>query len=238
MQIALALSPRFTALDIIGPFQVFGDVPDVEVAWVAESLEPVVDHTGTAHLVPTHTFEQLDRPEVIVVPGGGSNDLIPSLDTWIRHVHPSTTWTTSVSTGSIHLARAGLLEGRHATTHWASAERLEQLGAHYTDQRVVQVGRIVTGAGVSAGIDMALTLLARTHGPVVAQMVQLSIEYDPQPPFDAGAPSEASPEGSNWRPAVSPGLVRRHPERSPLVTNCSLVFLGSSTRPDELRAAA
>jgi transcriptional regulator GlxA family with amidase domain len=113
---------------------------------------------------------------------------------WLRRVHPTTTWTTSVCTGSIYLAAAGILDGQDATTHWAWAEELERRGARYTEQRVVERGKVITAAGVSAGIDMALTLLARMHGPQVAQGLQLAIEYDPHPPFDTGSPSKAPAE--------------------------------------------
>jgi transcriptional regulator GlxA family with amidase domain len=113
---------------------------------------------------------------------------------WLRQVHPTTTWTTSVCTGSIYLAAAGLLDGVEATTHWARADQLERFGAHYTEERVVERGKVITAAGVSSGIDMALTLLDRMYGPAIAQSVQLAIEYDPQPPFDAGSPSKAPPD--------------------------------------------
>jgi transcriptional regulator GlxA family with amidase domain len=113
---------------------------------------------------------------------------------WLRRVHPTTTWTTSVCTESIYMAAAGILDGQDATTHWAWAEELERRGARYTEQRVVERGKVITAAGVSAGIDMALTLLARMHGPQVAQGLQLAIEYDPHPPFDTGSPSKAPAE--------------------------------------------
>lgn len=194
MQIALALYPRFTALDIIGPFQVLADVPGHEIIWVAEKVGPVIDHTGRTPLTATHTFDDVTSPDVVVVPGGLANDLNPALNSWLQNVHPKTTWTTTVCTGSIHLARAGLLEGLEATTHWASAKALNALGATYTEQRVSRQGKIITAAGVSSGIDMALTLLAELHGDAMAQMIQLAIEYDPQPPFDAGSPSKAPEE--------------------------------------------
>ena len=191
MQIALALYPRFTALDIIGPFQVLADVPGHDIVWVAEKVGPVPDHTGRTPLTATHTFAEVTSPEVVVVPGGMANDENPSLNAWLQQVHPTTTWTTTVCTGSVHLARAGLLDGLNATTHWAWGERLNGLGCTYTEQRVVRQGRIITAAGVSSGIDMALTLLAELYGDSMAQMIQLAIEYDPQPPFDAGSPSKA-----------------------------------------------
>ena len=133
----------------------------------------------------------------LVVPGGfadrgidSTNDVIQ----FVKKIHPTTTWTTSVCTGSIYLAHAGILNGLNATTHWASYDRLRELGAFPTEQRVIQEGKIITAAGVSAGIDMGLTLVAALEGDEMAKMIQLAIEYDPQPPFDSGAPSKVSPE--------------------------------------------
>jgi transcriptional regulator GlxA family with amidase domain len=194
MQIALVLYPKFTALDIIGPFQVLADVPGHDTVFVAGAAGPVIDHTGRCPLVASTTFREVTRPDVVVVPGGSSDDFDGPVARWLRELHPTTTWTTSVCTGSIFLAAAGLLDGVDATTHWAFVEQLEKFGARYTEERVVERGKIITSAGVSSGIDMALTLLDRMHGPTIAQAVQLAIEYDPQPPFDAGAPSKAPPE--------------------------------------------
>jgi len=191
MQIALALYPKFTALDIIGPFQALADVPGHEVEFVAGEAGPVVDHTGRCPLVATATFADVTAPDVVVVPGELFADWDDRLVEWLHQVHPSTTWTTSVCTGSLYLAAAGILDGLDATTHWARADQLERLGARYTAQRVVERGKVITAAGVSRGIDMALTLLDRMYGPEVAQSVQLAIEYDPRPPFDAGSPSKA-----------------------------------------------
>jgi transcriptional regulator GlxA family with amidase domain len=191
MRIALALYPKFTALDIIGPFQVLADVPGHEVVFVAGEAGPVVDHTGRCPLVATATFADVTLPDVVVVPGELFADWDDRLVQWLRQVHPSTTWTTSVCTGSLYLAVAGILDGLDATTHWARADELERLGARYTEQRVVEQGKVITAAGVSSGIDMALTLLDRMYGPAIAQSVQLAIEYDPRPPFDAGSPSKA-----------------------------------------------
>jgi transcriptional regulator GlxA family with amidase domain len=128
---------------------------------------------------------------VVVVPGELFADWDDRVVQWLRQVHPSTTWTTSVCTGSLYLAAAGILDGLDATTHWARADQLERLGARYTAQRVVEQGKVITAAGVSSGIDMALTLLDRMYGPAIAQSVQLALEYDPRPPFDAGSPSKA-----------------------------------------------
>ena len=191
MQIALALFPGFTDLDIVGPFQVLVDVPGHDVVFVAAEAGPVLDHTGRCPLVASKTFADVTAPEVVVVPGGNTDVLQPALVEWLRTVHATTTWTTSVCTGSLYLAAAGILAGTDATTHWARTKELEALGAHYTEQRVVERGKVITAAGVSSGIDMALTLLDRMHGPQVAQAVQLAIEYDPQPPFDSGSPSKA-----------------------------------------------
>jgi len=192
MQIALALYPSFTMLDIVGPFQVLVDIPGNEVFFVARETGLVVDHTGRGGLVATKAFADVTAPDVVVVPGGlNDTELDDELVQWLRAVHPTTTWTTSVCTGGIYLAAAGILDGLDATTHWARAAQLEQLGAHYTAQRVVERGKIITAAGVSSGIDMALTLLDRIYGAETAQTVQLAIEYDPEPPYDIGSPAKA-----------------------------------------------
>ena len=197
MQIALVLYPRFTALDIVGPFQTLADLPGVECVFVAETAGPVIDHTGRLSLVATATFAEITAPDVIVVPGGMADATATGTDPvveWIRAVHPTTTWTTSVCTGSIFLALAGVLDGLDATTHWTAYERLRDLGAVPTETRVVRRGKVITAAGVSAGIDMGLTLVAEMFDEETAKSIQLAIEYDPQPPFDSGSPSKASPE--------------------------------------------
>ncbi len=195
MQIALALYPGFTALDIVGPFQTFVDVPGVDARFVAAEAGPVGDHTGRLALVAPDAFSDVTAPDVIVVPGGmvepsGDDDPVVR---WIRAVHPTTTWTTSVCTGSLFLAAAGVLDGVDATGHWAAMDRLAALGACPTGARVVERGKVMTAAGVSAGIDMGLTLLGRMFGDDMARAIQLAIEYDPQPPFDAGAPEKVEP---------------------------------------------
>lgn len=196
MQIALALYPGFTALDIIGPFQTFADVPGLECAFVAAESGPVTDHTGRLQMVASASFAETATPEVVVVPGGmvlptGDDDPVVQ---WLRAVHPTTTWTTSVCTGSVFLGAAGILEGLDATSHWTAYEILEGYGAHPTGERVVERGKVITAAGVSAGIDMGLTLVARLMGDDLARAIQLAIEYDPQPPFDAGSPEKAGPD--------------------------------------------
>jgi transcriptional regulator GlxA family with amidase domain len=192
LQIALALYPQFTMLDIVGPFQVLVDVPDHDVIYVSSAPGLVDDHTGRSGLIASASLDEVPHPDVVVVPGSlGDTQLDRALVHWLHDVHATTTWTTSVCTGSIYLAAAGILDGVDATTHWTRTDRLEQLGARYVSDRVVERGKVITAAGVSSGIDMALVLVARLHGAEMAQLVQLGIEYDPQPPFDAGSPAKA-----------------------------------------------
>ena len=195
--VGLVLYPRFTALDIVGPFQTLVDVPGLDVSFVAAAVGPVTDHTGRLSLHATKRFDDIDHLDVVVVPGGFGDANLTNDDPVVRFVeriHPSTTWTTSVCTGALFLAQAGILTGLEATTHWASYGRLEALGARPESTRVVRSGKIITAAGVSAGIDMGLTLVAELVGPDMARAVQLAIEYDPQPPFDCGSPNKATPE--------------------------------------------
>lgn len=195
--VGLVLYPQFTALDIIGPFQTLVDVPGLDVFFIAADKGPVVDHSGKCFLDATCTFDEIDELDVLVVPGGFADRNIDDsheVVQFIRKIHPTTTWTTSVCTGSIFLAHAGILDGIVATTHWASYDRLRDLGAIPTEQRVVKEGKIITAAGVSSGIDMGLELVAAIYGDEMAKIIQLAIEYDPQPPFDAGSPSKVSPE--------------------------------------------
>ncbi|CAN5851138.1 DJ-1/PfpI family protein [soil metagenome] len=198
MQIAIGLYPELTALDAIGPYQVFTAVPGVEVVLCAERAGRLSDDNGLLHLDIEETFDEVDRPDVTLVPGGFvsrrmARERDPIVD-WVARTHEHSTFTTSVCTGALLLGAAGLLDGLDATTHWAAYDELATYGARPTEQRVVRQGKIWTAAGVSAGIDLALTVLAETHGPEVAQAVQLGIEYDPQPPFDSGAPSKADPQ--------------------------------------------
>ncbi len=197
-QIAIAVYPDLTVLDVIGPYQVLTLVPDAEVVLCAAERGRVTDDNGLLHLDVEHDFTDVPTPDVLLVGGGfGTRRLMhedaPIVE-WIRAAHPTTTWTTSVCTGSLLLGAAGVLDGLEATTHWNFTRYLEQFGATYSPQRVVEQGRVITAAGVSSGIDMALGLVARLRGDDVARAVQLGIEYDPQPPFDAGHPRVAPPE--------------------------------------------
>jgi transcriptional regulator GlxA family with amidase domain len=197
MQVAYLLYDRFTALDIIGPHEVFNSVPGNESIFVAEQAGPVRNESDTLSLVADATLADVPSPDIVVVPGGFGNRILlehEPLHEWIRGVHETSTWTTSVCTGSLLLAAAGLLDGAPATTHWLARDVLAELGAKPVPDRVVEHGKIVTAAGVSSGIDMALHLVKKINGDEVAQAVQLGIEYDPEPPLDAGSPEKAPPE--------------------------------------------
>jgi putative intracellular protease/amidase len=197
MRIAIPLYDRFTALDAVGPYEVLQRLPGAEITWLAHEPGPVGTDTGQLHLVADAAFEDLPDPEIVVVPGGtGTNAFLDDerLVGWIRRAHETSEWTTSVCTGSLLLGAAGVLEGLDATSHWLDIADLERYGARPTGRRVVEQGKVITAAGVSSGIDMGLTLAAKIAGPEVAQAIQLGIEYDPQPPFDAGSVEKAPPE--------------------------------------------
>ena len=208
MQIAYLLYDRFTALDIIGPHDVLNSVPGNESIFVAEQAAPVRNESDTLSLVADASIDEVRSPDIVVVPGGfGTRALVegalqakPKSDpfdesepllSWLRQVHETSTWTTSVCTGSLLLAAAGLLDGAPATTHWLARDLLNELGAVPVPDRLVEHDRIVTAAGVSSGIDMALRLVQKINGDEVAQAVQLGIEYDPEPPLNAGSPEKA-----------------------------------------------
>lgn len=198
MQIAFGLYPEFTALDAIGPYQVLTQVPGVEVVLCAAQAGRLSDDNGLLHLDIERTFDDVDRPDVTLVPGGFvtrrlARERDPIVD-WLASTHETTTFTTSVCTGALLLGAAGILDGLDATTHWFAYDELATYGARPTEQRVVRQGKVWTAAGVSAGIDLGLALAGELWGDEVAQAVQLGIEYDPQPPYDSGAPSKAAPE--------------------------------------------
>lgn len=213
-RIAIALYPDLTLLDVIGPYQVLTLVPDVEVVLCATERGRLSDDNGLVHLDVEHTFDEVADPDVVLVGGGfGTRRLMRPDSTiveWLRGADATTTWTTSVCTGSLLLGAAGCLDGRRATTHWHHVDLLEGFGATYSPERVVADGKYLTGAGVSAGIDLALTLAARIAGDDVARAVQLGIEYDPQPPFDAGSPAKAGPDLVELVGAVSDLAEARH----------------------------
>lgn len=196
MQIAIVLYPEFTALDFIGPYESLRNVPDAEVRFVWHETGPIAADSGVLLVGATHTFDETPSPDVILVPGGpGTMEHARDeqvLD-WLRRADATSTWTTSVCTGSVLLAAAGLLKGRRATSHWSALPMLKAFGATpVSDERMVREGKLVTAAGVSAGLDMGLWLAGRIAGEATAKAIQLVIEYDPQPPFDSGHMSKAS----------------------------------------------
>ncbi len=194
MQIAIVLFDRLTALDAVGPYEMLCRIPGAETVFVAERPGPVRNDSGQLALVADKGLDEVRAPDVILVPGGpGQAGQMenPVLLDWLRTTSATSAWTTSVCTGSLLLAAAGLLEGRRATSHWAVLDGLAAFGARPTGERVVIDGKFVTAAGVSAGIDMGLTLVGKIAGDGQAQTVQLGTEYDPQPPYDAGSPRKA-----------------------------------------------
>lgn len=219
MQIAIVLFDRVTALDAIGPYDVLKLLRGVDVRFVATRPGPKITEGGSLKLVADHALAEVPAPDVVVVPGGaGARPVLKDeeLLDWLRSVHSGTRWTTSVCFGAVVLGAAGLLDGVRATTHWLWRERLSEYGAEVTDERVCVEGKLLTSAGVSAGIDMALRLVALEAGDPVAQGIQLAIEYDPEPPFDTGSPEKAPKElVDNLRRIAQrreQGLVEPRPE--------------------------
>ncbi len=211
MHIAIAAFDHMAALDAIGPFEVLAHLPDATIHWVG--LEPGVVRTeegAGVGIQVDEVFEAIPNPDIIVIPGGrGEQELRDNerFMTWLLAAHETSTWTTSVCTGSLLLGAAGLLKGKRATSHWLALESLKDFGAEPTLDRVVVDGKVITAAGVSSGIDMALTLAAQVAGDFVAQTIQLGIEYDPQPPFDAGSPLKAPKESIEFLQASSRFLL-------------------------------
>jgi len=196
IQAVIPLFDRFTALDGIGPYEVLQRIPEIDVTFIGHELGEVRSENGFLGITRDATFEDFPRPELIVFPGGVGTRALTSDDRvldWVRTAHETTRFTTSVCTGSIVLGAAGLLDGLTATTHWGAYSALEATGATPTPQRVVEHPdrRIITAAGVSSGIDMALRLVEILFDRTAAEASQLMIEYDPQPPFDAGAVDKA-----------------------------------------------
>jgi transcriptional regulator GlxA family with amidase domain len=193
MQIAILLFEKLAAQDAVGPYEVFRCVPGWEVQFVGTGKGEVRAEGGLG-LSVDRTLAEVGEPDMVLVPGGkGSDDLLEdeAVLSWLRRVDAQTKWTTSVCTGSLILGAAGLLEGKRATSNWLALEQLRDYGADPVGGRWVEDGKTITAAGVTAGIDMALHLVGREAGPEVAQAVQLGIEYDPDPPFDAGSPEKA-----------------------------------------------
>jgi transcriptional regulator GlxA family with amidase domain len=196
LQIAILLYPGATALDAVGPWEVLSRIPNAELRFVGKEVGPVVSEGGTLLLGVTHTVEETPSPDLVVVPGGTTTPgqmVDDELLDWLRKVHRTTTWTASVCTGALILGAAGILKGSPATTHWYKMGVLRIMGAKpQPGERIVRSGKIVTAAGVSAGIDLALWLSGEIAGRERAEAIQLTIEYDPHPPFDAGHTRKAS----------------------------------------------
>ncbi|TAL70993.1 MAG: DJ-1/PfpI family protein [Burkholderiaceae bacterium] len=193
---ALLLFPALAQLDLTGPYEVFCRCPDARVHLVWKSMDPVVTEHGM-RILPTTTFSELPRADVLCVPGGfGVNALLTDDETlvYLRQLASGARYITSVCTGALVLGAAGLLRGRRATTHWTAVDYLTAFGATPAPGRTVTDGPVVTGGGVTAGIDFALELAAAMHGRAVAEAIQLAIEYNPAPPFRAGHPDVAPPE--------------------------------------------
>lgn len=196
MKIAFLFYPGMTALDAIGPHEILSRLPGAKVYLVSKQAGPVMSDSGL-ELIAEHSILEVLEADILVVPGGGHASTLrdhPDVLQWVRNIHEQTMWTTSICTGSLILGAAGILSGVRATTHWTVLDRLSFWGAVPVSERVVEDGKIMTAAGVSAGIDMALTLTAKVAGPSFAQSMQLAIEYDPEPPFDVGSPEKANPE--------------------------------------------
>jgi transcriptional regulator GlxA family with amidase domain len=197
VQLAILLFEGITPLDAVGPYEALRCLPGIETVFVGHRVGPVRSEGGRLGLVVDAPLADVPRPDVVLVPGGPGQVALMTdepLHAWLRQVDETSAWTASVCTGSLVLAAAGLLAGRRATSYWLALDQLGGLGAVPTAERVVVDGKYVTAAGVSAGIDMALTLVALLAGDTAAQRVQLAIEYDPRPPFDAGSPRTAPPE--------------------------------------------
>jgi len=197
MDIAILIYPRFTALDAVGPYEVLSRLPGARVTFVAEQATLQRTDTGQLGLLADAALEELPNPEIVLVPGGpGQSELMEDgpVHAWLRAADATSTWTASVCTGSLILGAAGLLTGRRATSNWQALDDLGGLGAEVVHERVVFDGKYATAAGVTAGLDMALSLAAKVAGDQVAQAIQLGLEYDPEPPFDAGSPGKAPAE--------------------------------------------
>jgi putative intracellular protease/amidase len=196
MQIAFLFYDGMTALDAIGPHEILCRLPKAKVHRVAKNPGPIRTDSAGLELIAECALSDVSHADVLVVPGAGNATTLRDhleILAWVRSIHAGTKWTASVCTGSLILGAAGLLSGLQATTHWAVLDRLCKWGAEPVSERIVESGKIITAAGVSAGIDMALTLAAKIAGPQVAQTLQLGIEYDPEPPFDVGSPAKANP---------------------------------------------
>jgi transcriptional regulator GlxA family with amidase domain len=215
-QIAIVLYPGFTALDALGPYEVLKFLPDIEIRFVAHATGPLATDRAILNIGATHSFDETSAPFLVLVPGSEANTTTAMADgrliAWLKKVHETSTWTTAVCSGALILAAAGLLEGRQATTHWWAQSSLKRFGAiAMPNDRIVRSGKIWTAAGVSAGLDLAFALFGEIAGEEKAEVAQLMIEYDPQPPFNSGHPSKAS-ERVRAMAAAELGRLARNPQ--------------------------
>lgn len=212
MQIGLLLFPNLTQLDLTGPLEVFNRMPDAKTSLIWKTLDPVKADRGL-QILPSHTFETAPKLDLICVPGGpGQIELMSDVQTldYLRKVACDCQWVTSVCTGSLVLAAAGLLDGYRATSHWSSIDQLGLFGATPVSERVVRDRNRFTGAGVTSGIDFALTIAAEIYGEQKAKEIQLGIEYDPAPPFNSGSPVTADADMlSRTKADIAPFIERR-----------------------------
>jgi putative intracellular protease/amidase len=212
MKTAILLYEGFTALDAIGPYEVLCNIPGMTIDFVGKDLEPKKIDQGVTAFSVTETIFTVPQPDILIVPGGAGTFIAaqdPDIVQWVQTVHRSSQWTTSVCFGSLILGAAGILQGLTATTHWAARTALEGYGATYVAERFVQQGKIITAAGVSAGIDMAFHLAQEIAGQEIAQAIQLLIEYDPQPPFASGSMRSASQATIRLAQQMAAGLEQR-----------------------------
>ncbi len=196
MNITFLFYEGMTALDAIGPYEILSRLPDVSVNRVALNAGKITTCSGLA-LGAEKSIHEITKTDVLLIPGAGTATTLrdfPEILSWIKEIHETTTWTTSVCTGSLILGAAGVLKGLPATSHWAVVERLKLFGAIPVSKRIVETGKVMTSAGVSAGIDMGLLLAAKLCGQNIAETIQLGLEYDPEPPFNSGSPDKAKPE--------------------------------------------
>ena len=197
MEIAVFIYDGMTALDAMGPYEILSRLPESRLRFVAEAKGEVRTDTGALGITADAAIDEVDHADLVLVPGGPGDERVretPRVLDWLRARHEETRYTTSVCTGSLILAKAGILDGLRATTHWARMDVLASLGAKPVQQRWVEDGKVITAAGVSAGIDMALHLAAKLVNEPFAKACQLGLEYDPQPPFDVGSPAKAPAE--------------------------------------------
>lgn len=229
MQIAILAYPGMTALDAIGPYEMLRGLPDAELRFVWHEPGPIVTDSGVLVLGATHSFEETAAPDVVLVGGSIPATMSTAADegvlNWLRRAHQTTTWTASVCSGSLILGAAGILRGKDATCHWAGQRVLSTFGANpQRDKRIVRDGKVITAAGVSAGLDLGLWLVGEIAGRPRAEATQLCIEYDPQPPFDTGHMSKASARNKADAARMMKGMISARDAGAELVAGSKVMW--------------